>query len=275
MSEPIDPKPFEWEPLPDKVRILVTTFTYAKKVGADVSGYTNNLPYQMLDHPRAEQLIFSYSVGYPTTRARNTALKGAADNGFQFVLMLDDDQYPDMYLGEHEDAVPFLPTALDFALAHDGPCLVGAPYCSGPPGQQVVVMKNVERTPDLPAGCGYQMVKYTREEAAVMTGITRVGALPTGCLLVDTRVTQALAPPWFYYEYEDEPFQTQLASTEDVVFTRNADWVGVPSYCVWQSWAGHSLKDYLVGKPRLSPVDAVPRAVFEAYQKGFKPKLIG
>ncbi len=127
--------------------------------------------------------------------------------------------------------------------------------------------------PGLPGGLGKALAKFTREEAAVRTGVERVAALPTGCLLVDLRAFDLLPPPWFHYEYADPPFNTALASTEDVVCTRNADWVGVPQYCAWDCWAAH-VKTLEIRRPRLCPVDSVPRAVWDAWRAGAKPKLI-
>lgn len=254
------------KPLPSKVHVLVVIFTYSKQIGADVYRYSTELPAQMKGHDCLGELEFAYTVGYPTDRCRNAALKGARDAGFHYILMLDDDQIPDCELADDPNAKPFLPTALSFAHQFGHICCVGAPYCAGPPMQEVVVMKNRQRVPGLKSGCGYELSKYTRDEAAVQTGISRVAALPTGCLLIDTRVTDVLSPPWFYYEYADKPFNTVLASTEDVVFSRNLDWIGVPQFCTWDSWAGHA-KWFDVLKPQLSPVDEVPNAVHEAWSK--------
>lgn len=266
-EKPATPK---WEPLPDKVNILANVFTYGGMMTGEIFKYCLGLGPQMQGHERVENVVVSYTAGYPVTRCRNAALQEAANRGFHYLLMLDDDQVPDHHVNEPGQK-PFLPSALNFALAHDGPCLVGAPYTTSPPMQEVVVMKNRERMPDLPDGLGLSIDKYTRDEAAMMTGITRVAGLPTGCLLIDTRVA-TLPKPWFYYEMDDEA-ETKLASTEDIVFTRNLDWMGVPSYCNWGAWAGHA-KRYITGRPRVTPVDAIPRKVHEAWSKGHVPKLI-
>lgn len=263
--------PADWPALPGRVDVLVTVLTYDGTAHCDLLTYCTRLYGQMVAHPRLNKLEVGHSSGYPTDRMRNAVVKGARDRGFHFLLMLDDDQVPDLLLGKEPGAKPFLPTSLDFALAQPGPVFVGAPYCAAPPAQEVVVMKNREYAPDTPGGAGYAIDKYTRDEAAVMTGITRVSALPTGCLLVDLRAFDRIAPPWFAYEYADPPFNSELASTEDVVLTRNADWLGVPQFANWDAWAGHR-KPYLVGKPRLCPVDDVPRAVWRAFEAGWRPK---
>ena len=261
-----------WRPHPDRVKVLATVFTYDKTMSAEALVYCTRLYGQMVRHPRLNQLEVSYSFGYPTDRCRNFVVKSAREHGFDFALMLDNDQVPDLLLGADPTAVPFLPTALDFALGHEGgPCFVGAPYCSAPPNQDVVVMKNREYCPDMIGGAGLKLDKYTRDEAAVMTGIRRVAALPTGCLLLDLRAFDVIEPPWFYYEYADPPYNTALASTEDVVLTRNADWLGIPQYCHWSAWAGHE-KQYRVGKPTLSPVNDIPRCIQTAWENGWRPR---
>lgn len=262
-----------WTPHPERVDILVTVFTYDKTFHGEALTYCTRLYGQMVGHPRMNTLEISYSHGYPTDRARNFVVKSAREKGFDFAVFLDNDMGFDSYLGRDPAAVPFLPTSLEFALKQPGPCFVGAPYCTAPPGQEVVVMKHRETFPDMPGGFGKRLDKYTRDEAAVATGIERVAALPTGHLLLDLRAFDVLPPPWFHYEYKDPPYNTELASTEDVVLTRNADWLGIPQFVNWDAWATHR-KDYVVEKPRLCPVDAVPRAIWEAYQNGAKPKLI-
>jgi hypothetical protein len=258
--------------LPPKVRLMVCLFTYDRWVCDQLVTWACGVGPRLTDHPRVDRVSVGTTHGYPTDRARNAACKEARDQGFDFLLMVDDDTLPDCELGRDPAAVPFLPAALDFALAHDGPCLVGAPYCTAPPLQEVVVMKYREAVPDTPGGAGFRIDKYTRDEAAQQAGIGRVAALPTGCLLVDLRALAVLPPPWFHYEFADPPFNTRLASTEDIAFTRNCDWVGVPSYCTWDSWAAHQ-KSFLVGKPKASPVDEVPAAVWRAFQAGHRPKL--
>jgi hypothetical protein len=265
-------------PLPERVRLFVGVMTYSEWVHADVLGYVGGLYHRLRDHPRlAEDGVgVGKVVGYPTDRARNLCCKTARDSGYHFALMLDDDMAPDLGLASpaHRDpaAVPFLPSALDFALDHDrhrgGPCVVAAPYCGGPPEQRVMVMRWREKVPDLPPDHGgVSLESYTREEAALESGFTRVGGLPTGCMLVDLRVLDLVPPPWFSYEWADPPFNTQLASTEDVVFTRNAHWMGVPQFAAWNSWAGHH-KRYLTGKPRVAPLDTLPKSLHKAVLSG-------
>lgn len=250
------------------VRLLVTVLTYAKSVGADVFAYCCGVGPSLASDDRVENVVVSYTHGYPTDVVRNSIVAEARRAGFHYVLMLDDDMAPDLLV--REGAPPFAKTALDFALAHDGPCVVAAPYCSGPPEQQVLVMKNREYFPDAGGGCGFKLDKYTRDEASVQTGVGRVSALATGCMLVDLRTFDVLPPPWFAYEYDDPPYNTRLASTEDVVFSRSCDWVGIPQFCAWDCWAGH-VKTYTTGRPTLAPVTTIPDNIYRAWSAGWRP----
>ncbi len=239
--------------LPDRVNVAVAPFTYAGVMRAELGVWLAEALWGLRTHERVGLAVAAMQVGYPTDRARNEACKNAKREGFHFLLMLDDDMEPDC----EPDGVPFLPGALEFALAQPGPCVVAAPYCGASPWQKVLVMRYEERpnvvAPDFPGN----LRSYTREEAAAETGFGRVGALPTGVMLVDLRVMDMLPPPWFAYEYEDPPFNTKLSSSEDTVFSRNADWVGVPQFCAWNSWAAH-MKNQRIGKPRPMAPAAVP-----------------
>jgi len=263
-----------WKPLPGRAKVLVAVLTYSKQVGAEVFGWCCKAIPEMQDHPRVEAVAVGTTFGYPTDRMRNAVCKQALAQGYDFLLMLDDDMVPDCRLGHDPDAKPFLPTALDYCYTQPGPVVVGAPYTGGPPAQRVMVMRDRDAQPDAPAGWGKRLDSFTREEAAVMTGFGRVSALPTGCMLIDLRCLAVLPPPWFSYEYADPPFNTVLASTEDIVFSRNLSWLGVPQICAWDSWAGHA-KPYVTDKPGLCPVDEVPASILKAWEAGWRPKGVG
>lgn len=108
-----------------------------------------------------------------------------------------------------------------------------------------------------------------------MAGVQEVAALPTGLILFDVRAFKKLPPPWFTYQYKgDGPecpgcgqakpgLQTEKASTEDVVLTRDLSLLGIPQYCAWDSWAGH-IKRKVVRKPRPITPDAAGRKLRDA-----------
>lgn len=255
--------------LPERVKVLVAVPSYDGRVHSDVMLYLCGLGGALGDHPRIDRFQVVVECGYPCDRVRNLICAKALAAGFDFVLMIDDDMKPDVMVGIDPAAVPFLPAALDFALAQPTPVCVGAPYLSAPPRQDVLVMRWAERVPDTPDALGLDMRKYTREEAATLTGFARAAALPTGMLLIDLRCLAVVPKPWFAYEFDDAD-HTKLASTEDIVFTRNADWSGVPQFAAWSSWAGHH-KRYLTHRPQVAPVEALPKALHKALANGWRP----
>jgi hypothetical protein len=197
----------------------------------------------------------------PITMGRNLALEHAKKVGADWVLMVDADMHPDLYLGRDPRAVPFWDAAVDFLAQHNGPAMLGAPYCGPPPHENVYVFQWAKAQSDHP-NTDLRLEQVSREEAAARGGIEEVGALPTGLVLLDMRALERLQPPYFDYEWQDAT-QSQKASTEDVVFTRNLSLAGVPLYCLWDSWAGH-YKLKCVGKPVPLSVDAVRQQLREA-----------
>jgi hypothetical protein len=203
--------------------------------------------------------------------SRNRALKQAQALGVDIVCMIDSDMAPDL---PHQR--PFWDTSLDFLLRHQGPCLIGAPYCGPPPTENVFVFQWGRRQSDNP-NVDMQIMQFTREESVVRSGFEEVAALPTGLILIDTRALERVKPPYFEYEYEDEE-HTQKSTTEDVFFTRNLSLAGVPCYVNWDSWAGH-IKKKVVGKPSLLTCDdareSFREAILSGRRKGEKLTFIG
>ena len=259
----------DYPPLPDKVSVGVVVFSYDGKINDRLRLWSIDADRALRAVPRVAEVQHAQMVGYGAERVRNKALADALDAGFDYVVMLDNDMWPDFHSRE-PDQVPFLPAALEFALDHDGPCLVGAPYCAGGEDQRVLVSRFVAKKDHMPDGVcnGGVLEAFSRSDAATRRGMELVPCLPTGCLLVDTRVARLMAPPWFTYEYRDQRW-TEFASTEDTTFTRNLFYLGIPSYVAWQSWAGH-VKETVVGRPRIYPQEAVPRNVRKAWERAAK-----
>lgn len=249
--------------LPDKVKIAVAVFTYDGNMAHEIPDWFHATHTEVLaKHPRVDSVGFQTFEGYPVTRLRNKALHVAQSEGFDYLLMLDNDMVPDVEGRTDPKAVPFFPSALDFAMK-TGPCCVGAPYCAAPPRCDCIVMKwEPVAAPHaiLPA----TMTRYSQREAALATGFEEVPALPTGCLLIDMRIMRALVPPYFQYEYATG-LEIELAATEDVVFTRNMSFIGIPQFVAWDSWAGH-IKKQVIRKPRF--VD--PRTISKVIRKTLK-----
>lgn len=247
--------------LPEKLKIAVAIFSYDGNVAIEIPVWFHEVYTEVLEkHPRVEMVSLQAFEGYPITRLRNKALQIAELEGFDYLLMLDNDMVPDVECRNDPKAVPFLPSALDFAI-QTGPCVVGAPYCAAPPKEDCIVIKYEPLAPPesvLPA----TMMRYSRREAAVATGFEEVPALPTGVLLIDMRVLKTIVPPFFAYEFKTT-LETELSATEDVVFTRNLSFIGIPQFVAWDSWAGH-IKKMTVRKPRLVEPNTVSKVVRKA-----------
>lgn len=201
----------------------------------------------------------------PITMVRNLAVRSALEKGFDYLCMIDSDMEPDYLVGEDPTAKPFWDVAWEHMMAHrDRPCAIAAPYCGPPPHENVFVFHWANFQSDHP-NPDFKLVQYTREHAAILTGVTEVAALPTGLILYDMRVFKKLAKPWFAYEYADD-FQSAKSTTEDVYQTRNQSLSGMPVYCAWDSWAVHN-KTKRVGKPRILPVDAVGKDMRQAVER--------
>lgn len=264
----------KFKELPEKVSIMIARLSYSGLERVEIGNWLVQTAIALHEHPRVSNCFHKIETGYPTPRVRNKCLKICREKGIHFLVMIDDDMVPDVHspgaavgydhLPKYRDQQNFLPSALDFALEHPGPCVIGAPYCAGPPEERVLVSRFREKQsdcPNAPVG-GLKLECFSRDEAAERTGFEMVSALPTGLILIDLRVLDVLGAPWFDYEYADH-HQTELASTEDTVFSRNALYLGVPQYCAWGSWAAH-IKTKPVGRPRKYPIAAVPAQVTQA-----------
>jgi hypothetical protein len=205
----------------------------------------------------------------PITMNRNKSVVEARKGNWDIIVMVDSDMSPDRLLGHTADAKPFWDTAFDFLYRHypKGPAAIAAPY-GGPPDYEnvyVFTWRNHE-TGHLDE-TDAKLAAFTREEAAVRTGIEDVGALPTGLIMWDTRIFELTEPKkpgedsWFYYEYNDI-YQSSKASTEDVTATRDISLVGTqvlgynPIYVAWDCWAGHH-KAKCVTRPQLLTAEMV------------------
>lgn len=231
-----------------KYRVMIAEFPGDDRSFYDVSKYVTDTIERMHADPKiGPEGTFRWKIAdTPITMGRNRCLVTAAKNNIDYVLMIDSDMCPDLY-GESEGAQLFWPTAWDFALKHNGPCALVAPYCGKPPHENVFVFRFSNFQSDCPSKQNFNLDQYSRFEAATKTGIERVAAGPTGLCLLDMHGINWLKHPRFYYEWKDES-HTEKASTEDVTFFRDLNWAGCPVYCLWDCWAGH-WKNKLVGKP--------------------------
>ena len=268
---------YQWKPLPEKIRIGIFRFPFdMKEISTTVDWLVRSCHY-LNNHPRIETVATEAIVDTPVDMSRNRALKRAQELNLQFALFIDSDMWPDYeFLHNQGQESPekgvqqFLPSALEFALQHDGPCVVGAPYCTSPPEERVLVMRWVTVETGAPAG-NAQIKSVDRGEASLMRGFEEVAALGTGLLLIDMRAIQLLPKPWFSYEFKDDA-KTEKASTEDIVFTRDLHLLGVPQYCFWNAWSGH-WKTKMVTKPANIPLANISKAMREVMYDKFNRDL--
>jgi hypothetical protein len=250
---------------PRKLKIGIARFPYAGNGGTqaehpDVGDWLMRTVPKIMQDERCEKSLWEFrEADTPITMVRNRAAYLATQASVDVLIMLDSDNTPDLYVAY--DGKPFWDTSFDFLYKHyeKGPCIVAAPY-SGPPPHPVV---GGEECPYAFYWANDRNHPKARIPSLVCAGIQEVAAMPTGVIMIDTRVFKTMAPPWFYYEWGDG-HQMQKVSTEDVVFTRNASLhYGFPVYCNWDSWAGH-WKPGCVGKPRVLTVDSVREEFLEA-----------
>ncbi len=238
------------------VNLLIARFPGGYSEIPDIGDWLARNGPKWTSDPRIRQWGILDSCGTPITMLRNQAIKYAQDNKYDLVLMMDSDNVPDIevlpFLKAFNAASPFWDTSFNFWWEHDGPCIIAAPYCGNPPEELVHIFYWKKHTKD-----DYSLAKYSREVAAHKKGIQREAALPTGLILIDMKAVEKIKPPYFYYEWRDFT-ETEKATTEDVAFTRDISFAGVPLYCNWDSWAGH-YKSVIVGKPREVNLNTVAR----------------
>jgi hypothetical protein len=297
---------------PMKVTVLVCNFAYAGNGG--YSAVTPHyLPWfarvrqEMAADPRIAKVIHKTAGDTPLPMERNRVVKEAMAAGVDIILMLDSDNVPDLYVGTDPQAKPFWKSSFDFAyerLLRGVPTVVCAPYCGPPPhpvngGQENVYVFYAAALESQEPGSPHAPMKfeaYSREEAAIMAGISPIAAGPTGVILYTTSAFELMPKKmpvkqvledyrtgkvdlerakqliemesWFYYEYEDAEC-TAKASTEDVTNTREIQMAGILKhgepvvFCNWDSWAGH-LKNKCVGKPHPIRIEQVSQVFAEA-----------
>ena len=246
---------------PAKVNVLIAQFAYGGTGGVPwvLPSHTNwiaRLYHDLVKDERVDKIAIQTLSDTPITMSRNRVVKTARDTGYDFILMLDSDNTPDIEKDDDPAWKPFWQTSFDFAygrLVRGLPSVVCAPYCGIPPHENVYVFQ--WQSPETSETSPISLEQYTRNHAAIMAGIQPVAAGPTGVTLYSTTAFDLQKPPWFYYEYNNDE-QTAKSSTEDVTNFRDIALLGHQKYgepvlfCNWDSWAGHA-KVKTVRKPRV------------------------
>lgn len=256
-----------------KYKLMIAQFPGGNSTHPDVAGWVHQTAVKAAADPRISEIVPFRISTTPITMGRNKACRMALETQCDYILMIDSDMSPDLYLGKDPEAVPFWDSAWEFAMQRrDKPVMLAAPYCGPPPHENVFVFRWANFESDCPQDVQpFKIEQFGREEAALRSGWERCPCAATGILLIDTRVFQQLAPPWFEYEYTDR-FQSDLSSTEDCFFTRNAAVLPDPGCDVWvnwNAWAGH-WKAKCVGKPVVTPADAIHQSLHQAVRAGIQ-----
>jgi hypothetical protein len=241
-----------------KIDVLFARFPHGASEHPDTSNWMIETMVKAKADERIGHALHCEKDDTPVTMSRNWVVEQAKKKKVDVLVMIDSDMKPDLaYAG----AKPFWDSSLEFLLKHHGPCAIGAPYCGPPPIENIYVFQWGDWTEDH-KGESHELKQYSREQAATLAGIQLAGALPTGLIMIHMDAFKQIEPPYFYYEYTDST-QSEKASTEDVTFTRDLTFAGVPVYCNWDSWAGHH-KRKCVMKPTPLTIDMVSAKYKEA-----------
>ncbi len=218
----------------------------------------------------------------PITMTRNRAIRIAKEEGYDMVLMLDSDNQPDGYVGVDPEAKPFWDVSFEFAyerLMRGLPTCIAAPYCGPPPhpvdrpgvtdgGEVPYLFQWIDNESDV-ENPTHKLEILNRNEAAQLSGIWPVAALPTGVCLFTINCFDGMKVPYFYYEWNED--HSEKHSTEDVVATRNISlhWsiskgINV-CFAACDSWALHH-KPKKVGRPRFTPVEIMAKKFREGLE---------
>lgn len=172
--------------------------------------------------------------------ARNLAVETARERDCDFLVMVDADMVPDV----NPEVAHFWDSSIAHMLCQqDAPCVVSAP-CVRADGS-VCIYQEVEDDD------GVHLMYITPDVAAASSGIEVVPAASLALSLIDMRCFDALKPPYFRFGYTDET-ESEVAWGEES-FTANCTEAGIPVFCNWDCWAGHS-KASVFGKPQASEV---------------------
>ena len=246
---------------PAKLNVYIAMFAYSgngsiPSVSAITAKWLAHLMPKLIQDDRVGKVVLKDICDTPITMTRNWAVHEARQAQCDVLLMLDSDMHPDMYVG----APPFWDLSFDFLydrlISKNHPTVIGAPYCGPPCNAQGQGEANpyVFRWYQREEGTENLELRFlNRNEAAMMTGIQPMAALPTGLILYSMNAFELMEPPYFRYEMSDKYCHTKM-STEDVYNTREIGLaaasmgLGDVLFANMDSWAGH-MKVKTMGKP--------------------------
>ena len=224
-----------------KVKILLARLVYSGIERAELGTWLALTAGWAATNPGVEDCLHLAVDACPTPVARHQVVEAARAHGCDVLVMVDADTAPHPL---------FLPAALEFLRACDGPAVLASPYVCGGANERVQVFRwTLDRNTSEDLG---RFENYGREEAALKTGIERVACAGTGCFACHTEVFDRIEPPWFDYEYDGQK-RLKVVCTEDIFCFRDLDAAGVPICCSWDHWAVHYKTAPLVKPEVLDP----------------------
>jgi hypothetical protein len=250
------------------IKVLMCHFPGGNTLHPKTAQWFYETLYKARKDPRFEKVGETHINDTPITMTRNRVFAQALEQGFDWVLMLDNDMVEQKNFPGYK---PFWDTAADFIWNNPAPACIAAPYVGPPHHNNIYVFR--WRNFNNYDGVNHQLAQFTREEAFERGGIEAVAALPTGVILYDMRAYKLRpedpgpgVPPlkglgWFYYQWENPLTAAHKSATEDVAQTRDVSlwWhkvKGAGCYCAWDSWFYH-YKSGLYGKPECITIEDI------------------
>lgn len=217
-------------------KVCIVRLAYGGHEHVAVGEFLARTVYTIARDPRCSHEICQVAITDRQVHlARNLAVEIARQNRADLLLMIDADQIPDCEPG----APPFFDAALEHMIIAPGPCVVAAPT--------PMLNNRVNIHDEVEDNQGKHLRLLSLEEVADREGMEQVPAAGTGLIMIDCRVFDLLAPPYFRFVYD--PALTQVVAGEDVCFTADCGGPGVPVFASWSTWSAHS-KTVTLGRPK-------------------------
>jgi len=162
---------------------------------------------------------------------RNLAVKNMLENGYDYLLMVDPDMSPDVYVGFRQNSKMFWSSSYKFL--EERPCGVVVAPCTGPrPERPIYVWRHCNN------GEYRRLTHDEAQEAFSKPKFEHVVAGGTGVMLIDRPALEKLKAPYFEDAFYDQG-QMELRTTSDVRFCEKCWDAEIPVWCNWYSFAGH------------------------------------
>ena len=168
----------------------------------------------------------------PHSAARNIAVDEAQQRGADVLVMLDDDMGP--VTRWFDEAVKEIWLNLQKGRP---PIVIASPYCTGGEKEDPLVFRyrtnknNYENS-------GFQMSRYTREEAAAERGLVEVENVGPGCIAYDMRAFSLIKKPYYEFMWADDA-HTIMKASEDIFCHQQMRAANVHIFADFDNWSSH------------------------------------